>query len=47
MAATKGKLFREAGLAIDRFVDRTGAEYTLAELRRRGAGAFKKAKLAA
>lgn len=47
LGATKGKLFRDGGLAVDRFVDRKGAEYTLAQLRRREAGAFRKAGLAA
>lgn len=47
LGATKGKRIREGGLAIDRLVNRTGAEYTLAELWRREAGAFRKADLAA
>lgn len=43
----KAKLFRDGGLPLDRFVDRTGAEYDLATLRKREAAAFTKAGLAA
>lgn len=47
LGATKGKLFRDGGLSVDRFVDRAGREYTLDELKRRERGAFRKAGLAA
>lgn len=47
LGATKGKLFRDGGLTVDRFVDRAGREYTLDELKRRERGAFRKAGLAA
>ncbi|UYW34463.1 phage head morphogenesis protein [Methylorubrum extorquens] len=47
LGATKGKLFRDGGLTVDRFVDRAGREYTLDELQRRERGAFRKAGLAA
>jgi SPP1 gp7 family putative phage head morphogenesis protein len=42
---TKGKLFRDGGLEVDRFVDRSGHVFTLAELRIRDAAAFKRAGL--
>ena len=45
LGPTKGKLFRDGGLTLDKFVDRNGAEYTLDELRRREADAFAKAGL--
>lgn len=45
LGPTKGKLFREGGLTLDKFVDRNGAEYTLDELRKREADAFTKAGL--
>lgn len=44
LGSTKGKLFR-AGLKMDRFVDRKGAELTLDQLRRMDAGVFEKAGL--
>jgi hypothetical protein len=47
LGATKGKLFRDGGLTVNRFVDRVGREYTLDELKRRERGAFRKAGLAA
>jgi SPP1 gp7 family putative phage head morphogenesis protein len=47
LGSTRGKLFRAGDLPIDRFTDRAGAEYTLDQLRRREAGAFRKAGLAA
>lgn len=37
----KARLFREGGLSVDRFVDRTGRPYTLEELREREAAAFR------
>lgn len=45
LGATKGKLFREGGLTLDRFVDSRGREYTLDELRKRDAAAFERAGL--
>lgn len=42
---TKGKLFRDGGLKLDRFVNRAGYEYTIDELRARDAQAFKRAGL--
>ncbi|WP_043346159.1 minor capsid protein [Methylobacterium sp. B1] len=47
LGKAKGLLFRKGGLTIDRFVDRSGHAYTLDELRRREAGAFRRAGLAA
>ena len=43
LGKTKAKLYRDGGLSVDRFVDRTGAELTLDELRKGEADAFKKA----
>lgn len=45
LGPTKGKLFRDGGLTLDRFVDRNGAEYTLDELKKRESDAFAKAGL--
>jgi SPP1 gp7 family putative phage head morphogenesis protein len=45
LGAEKGKLFRAGGLSLDAFVDRKGREYSLDELRRREAAAFRKAGL--
>lgn len=45
LGVTKGRLFREGGLTLDRFVDSKGKEYSLEELRRRDSEAFKKAGL--
>jgi SPP1 gp7 family putative phage head morphogenesis protein len=47
LGKAKGQLFRKGGLTMDRFIDTTGAEYTLDELRRREKQAFEKAGLAA
>lgn len=47
LGRAKGLLFRKGGLTVDKFVDRSGHAYTLEELRRREAGAFRKAGLAA
>ncbi|KNY20438.1 hypothetical protein AKJ13_22320 [Methylobacterium sp. ARG-1] len=47
LGKAKGLLFRKGGLTVDKFVDRSGHAYTLDELRRREAGAFRKAGLAA
>jgi len=43
LGVTKARLFRDGGLSMDRFIDRSGHEYTLDELRRREAEAFEKA----
>lgn len=43
LGKTRGKLFRDGELPIDRFVNRNGYEYTLAELREREAEAFSRA----
>jgi hypothetical protein len=45
LGVTKGRLFREGGLTLDRFVDSKGREYSLDELRKRDADAFEKAGL--
>jgi len=45
LGVSKAKLFRDGGLELDRFVDRKGHVFTLAELRERDAAAFKKAGL--
>ena len=45
LGVTKGRLFREGGLTLDRFVDSKGREYSLDELRKRDAAAFEKAGL--
>lgn len=45
LGGAKGKLFRDGGLNVDRFVDRKGREWTLDELRRRESEAFAKAGL--
>jgi SPP1 gp7 family putative phage head morphogenesis protein len=45
LGPTKGKLFRDGGLTLDKFVDRNGTEYTLDELRKRESEAFAKAGL--
>src|SRR5690625_4911369 len=46
LGPTKGKLFRDGGMSIDRFVDeRTGYVYNLDELRKRDAEAFARAGL--
>jgi SPP1 gp7 family putative phage head morphogenesis protein len=47
LGVTKGALFRRGGLSVDRFVDASGHEYTVAELRKRERAAFEKAGLAA
>lgn len=43
LGPTRGKLFRDGGLSLDRFVDRTGTELTLEELRARNARSFREA----
>lgn len=45
LGKTKGKLFRDGGLKLERFVDRNGQSYTLDELRVRDSAAFQKAGL--
>lgn len=40
LGVTKGKLFRQGKLPLDRFVDRNGDEFTLAQLAERDADAF-------
>jgi len=42
LGPTRAKLFRE-GMDLDRFVDQSGKEYTLAQLRSKDATLFKKA----
>ena len=42
LGPNRAKLFRE-GMALDRFVDQSGKEYTLKQLRSKDATAFKKA----
>ena len=42
LGPSRGKLFRE-GMSLDRFVDQSGKEYTLAQLRSKDAKAFKNA----
>lgn len=43
LGKVKGALFRRGGLTLDRFVDGSGHEYSIDELRRREAAAFRKA----
>lgn len=45
LGVTKGKLFRDGGLTLDRFVSNKGHTYTLDELKKRDALAFEKAGL--
>ena len=45
LGPTKGRLFRQGGLTLDRFVDSRGREYTLDELRKRDAAAFERVGL--
>lgn len=45
LGVTRGKLFRNGGLTLDRFVDRTGAEIPLADLAKFNADAFRAAGL--
>lgn len=40
LGPSRGLLFRKGGLTMDRFVDPTGRQYTLEELRRKDAAAF-------
>ena len=43
LGPTRGKLFRQGGLTVDKFVDNTGRRLTLDDLREVNAGAFEKA----
>ncbi len=43
LGPTRGALFRRGGISMDRFVDRSGRQYTLDELKRRESGAFARA----
>ena len=43
LGKAKGQLYRKGDLPLDRFIDRAGKEYTLAELKIREAAAFTKA----
>ena len=40
LGPTRGRLFRRGGLTIDRFIDKTGKRFNLAELKARNPGAF-------
>lgn len=45
LGVTKGKLFRDGGLTVDKFVDRAGNELNLTQLRARESAAFEAAGL--
>lgn len=45
LGEAKGRLYREGGLSVDRFIDRKGVELTLSELRQREPQAFRRAGL--
>ena len=45
LGVTKGKLFRNGGMPLTKFIDRSGRELTLDQLRERDAVAFKRAGL--
>lgn len=45
LGPTRGKLFRDGGLSLDRFVDRNGAQLTLEQLRGKYAAAFERSGL--
>lgn len=45
LGVAKGKLFRDGGLTLDKFVNRTGDELTLEQLKKKYAKEFKKAGL--
>jgi len=45
MGKTKAALFRKGGLALDKFTNAAGKEYTIADLRRLAPVAFSKAGL--
>jgi SPP1 gp7 family putative phage head morphogenesis protein len=40
LGPSRGRLFRQGGVTLDRFVDQSGREYTLDELRRRESASF-------
>jgi Na+-transporting NADH:ubiquinone oxidoreductase subunit NqrA len=45
LGVAKGKLFRQGGLTLDRFISRAGDELTLEQLREREFGAWENAGL--
>jgi hypothetical protein len=45
LGPTRAQLFRDGGMTLDRFVDNSGHEYTLDQLRQRDPAAFKRADL--
>ena len=45
LGPTRGRLFRQGGLTLDKFVDRQGGVLTLAQLRRLDESAFRRASL--
>lgn len=45
LGKTQGKLFRDGGLTLDKFIDKTGKEYSLSQLREKNAAAFSRAGL--
>lgn len=45
LGVNKSKLFRDGKLSLDKFIDNSGHEYSLEQLRQREASAFKKARL--
>ena len=45
LGATRGKLFRDNGMEVDRFTNNKGRVYTLDQLRQKDAGIFKRAGL--
>ena len=45
LGATRGRLFREGKMPLTSFVNNAGREYTLDDLRKRDAAAFKRAGL--
>lgn len=47
LGKTKAELFRKGGMDLDRFVNQSGNEYTLEQLKRRDARAFKRAGITA
>ncbi len=45
LGPTRGRLFRSGGLELPAFVDETGRQYTIPELRERAPGAFRRARV--
>ena len=45
LGPARGKLYRKGGVSMDKFTDASGDQYTLKQLRRREAAAFKKAEV--